>query len=229
MSIHNGPLHKLGIPFIGPWTWIRQAHSTRPVGLYFHPLQLPPSPHWSIILERKDKMGWRFKVHGLTVLMPVGWRFKAHGLTVSVQMLSTVQTSDRLSGRHYGAWHMSFFDWFLSQIEAFLRLPCTSPINTKVYLSHFFIFCWNILSERTHHPCQRLPRSFCYINRWHTHSIKLLHMSSTHFLHSFTKIGKCSLSTSPADTFLILIYFPRLYTPIIIFRSVWVVRFCRLM
>ena len=26
VSIHNGRLHKLGLPFIGPWTWIRQAH-----------------------------------------------------------------------------------------------------------------------------------------------------------------------------------------------------------
>ena len=40
VSIHNGPLHQLDLPFIGPWTWIRQVHSTRPVGLYFHPLQL---------------------------------------------------------------------------------------------------------------------------------------------------------------------------------------------
>ena len=39
VSIHNGPLYELGLPFIGPWTWIRQAHFTRLVGLYFYSLQ----------------------------------------------------------------------------------------------------------------------------------------------------------------------------------------------
>ena len=38
--IHYGPLHELGLPFIGPWTWIRQAHFTRPVGLHFYPLHI---------------------------------------------------------------------------------------------------------------------------------------------------------------------------------------------
>ena len=180
MSTHNEPLHKLGLPFINPWTWIHQAHFSRPVGLYFYPLQLPPSPHWSIILERKDQMGWRFKIHGLTVL--------ACGLMVSMWMPSTMQTSDRLSESHYGAWHVSFFDWFLSRIKALLHLPCTSPINTRVCLSHFFIFNWNILSERNRHPCQRPPRSFCYINHWHTPSVHLLHSSSTHFLRSSKKL-----------------------------------------
>ena len=153
--------------------------------------------------------------------MPVGrW------LQCGCRQLS--KTSVRLSESHYGAWHVSFFDWFLSWIEASLRLPCISPINTRVYLSHFFIFNWNILLERNHHPCQRPPHSFCYINCRHTPSVHLLHPSSTHFLCSFKKIGKCSLSTNPTDTLLILIYFPRLYTPVIIFRSIWVVRFCRL-
>ena len=184
VSIHNGPLHELGLPFIGPWTWIRQAHFTRPVRLYFYLLQLPPSPHWSVILERKDQMGWRFKIYGLTV--PCLWLngSNACGLTVSMRTSSTVQKSDKLSGNHYGAWHVSFFDWFLSRIEASLRLPCTSPINTKVYLSHFFIFSWNILSERNRHPFQRPPRSFCYINCRHIPSVHLIHPSSTHSLRS---------------------------------------------
>ena len=161
----------------------------------FYPLQLPPSPHWFVILERKGQMGWRFKVYGLTVPMPVGWRFQclwvvssnACGSMASMRMPSTVQTSDKLSESHYGAWHMSFFDWFLSRIEASLRLPCIFPINKRVYLSHFFIFNWNILPERNRHPCQRSPRSFCYINHRHTPSVHLLHPSSTHFLHSFQK------------------------------------------
>ena len=160
----------------GPFYKARQATFLSSSVAPFTPLVCHP---WE-----EGLMGWQFKAHGLTVLMPVGWRFKAHGLTVSVQMLSTVQTSDRLSGRHYGAWHMSFFDWFLSQIEAFLRLPCTSPINTKVYLSHFFIFSWNILSERNRHPFQRPPRSFCYINCRHIPSVHLIHPSSTHSLRS---------------------------------------------
>ena len=109
---------------------------------------------------------------------------KACGLTVSVRMSSTAQTSDRLSGSHYGAWHVSFFDWILSQIEALLHLPCTSSINTKVYLSRFFIFNWNILSKRNRHPCQRPPRSICFIRRWHIYSVQLLHPSSTHILRS---------------------------------------------
>ena len=38
--IHNGHLQELGLPFIGPWIWIRQANLTGPVGLHFYPLQL---------------------------------------------------------------------------------------------------------------------------------------------------------------------------------------------
>ena len=34
----------MGLPLLGPWTWIRQAHLTGPVRLHFNPLQLPPSP-----------------------------------------------------------------------------------------------------------------------------------------------------------------------------------------
>ena len=118
---------------------------------------------------KEGPTGWRFKAHELTVL--------ACGLMVSMWMPSTMQTSDRLSESHYGAWHVSFFDWFLSRIKALLYLPCTSPINTRVYLSHFFIFNWNILSERNRHPCQRPPRSFCYINHWHTPSVHLVYPS----------------------------------------------------
>ena len=122
----------------------------------------------------------------------MGWQFQrlwvdgsnAYGLTVLMRMLSTVQTSDRLSVSHYGAWHVSSFDWFLSRIKASLRLPCTSPINTRVYLSHFFIFSWNILSKCIRHPCQRLPCSFHYINSWHTPSVHLIYSSLTHFLRS---------------------------------------------
>ena len=160
----------------GPFYKARQATFLSSSVALFTPLVCHP---WE-----EAPMGWQFKAHGLTVLMPVGWRFKwlwvngsnacgltvqsswvdgsnTCGLTVSMQMSSTVQTSDRLSGSHYGTWHVSFFNWFLSRIEASLRLPCTSPINIRVYLSHFFIFSWNILSKRNRHPCQKPPRSFC--------------------------------------------------------------------
>ena len=63
-----------------------------------------------------------------------------------------------------------------------LRLPCSFPINTRVYFFHFFIFSWNILSERNRHPW---PRSYCYINRRRTPSVHLIYPSSTYFLRSF--------------------------------------------
>ena len=37
--IHNGPLQEMGLPFFGPWIWIRQAHLTGPVRPHFYPLQ----------------------------------------------------------------------------------------------------------------------------------------------------------------------------------------------
>ena len=65
-----------------------------------------------------------------------------------------------------------------------LRLPCSFPINTRVY---FFI---SSFSAETY--CQsatvilvRPPRSYCYINRRHTPSVHLIYPSSTYFLHSF--------------------------------------------
>ena len=131
---------------------------------------------------------WEEGPNGVTVQNSSVDGSNACGLMVSMRMPSTVQTSDRLSRSHYGAWHVLFFDWFLSRIKALLHLPCTSPINTRVYLSHFFIFNWNILSERNRHPCQRPPRSFCYSNHWHTPSVHLLHSSSTHFLCSSKKL-----------------------------------------
>ena len=33
--IHNGPLHELGLPFIGPWTWTHPAHLTGPSSFIF--------------------------------------------------------------------------------------------------------------------------------------------------------------------------------------------------
>ena len=82
----------------------------------------------------------------------MGWRLKT-------QTSSSVQTSDKLSESIYGAWHVSFFDWFLSQIEALLRLPCIFPIKTTPLSSNFSTFRRNTLSEHIRPICQRSVRS----------------------------------------------------------------------
>ena len=104
-------------------------------------------------------LGWRFNVHGLTIEMTrltvttsMGWQLKT-------QRSSGVQTSNKLSKSINDAWHVSFYDWFLSQIEASLRLPFTSPIKTTPFSSHFSIFSRNTLSKRVRHICQRSARS----------------------------------------------------------------------
>ena len=59
---------------------------------------------------------------------------------------------------------MSSFGWFLSRIEASLRLSCTSPIKTYSLSLISLLFAENTLSERVRHPCQRsicsTPESF---------------------------------------------------------------------
>ena len=62
-----GLLHKLGLPFIGLRTWIRQAHFTRPVEFLFILFNCPLHPFWSVIIEKEDQMGWQLKIYGLTV------------------------------------------------------------------------------------------------------------------------------------------------------------------
>ena len=64
-----------------------------------------------------------------------------------------------MSGSNYCARHVSFFDWFLPRIEASLRLPCTFPIKTTPFFSHFSAFLKNTLSEHVRHICQRSVRS----------------------------------------------------------------------
>ena len=54
---------------------------------------------------------------------------------------------------------MSSFGWFLSQIEASLRLPCTSPIKTTPFSLTSLLFAENTLSKRVRHLCQRSVRS----------------------------------------------------------------------
>ena len=133
----------------------------------------PLHPFWSVIIETVKNlwvdgsrfMGWRLKW--------LGWRWLAWRLKMRTS--SGVQTSDRLSGSIYGAWHVSFFDWFLSRIKASLCLPCIFPINTRVFSSHFSIFSWNILSERNCYPCQ--TDSFILSYRTSTHSLCSLGLS----------------------------------------------------
>ena len=78
---------------------------------------------------------------------------------MKTQRSSGVRTSDKLSKTISGARHVSFFDWFLSRIEASLRLPCTFPIKTTPFSSHFSTFRRNTLSERVRHIFQRSVRS----------------------------------------------------------------------
>ena len=154
------------------WACLLSAHrhgSVRPIlqrpsSFIFILFSCPLHPFWSVIIEKGDQMGWRLKIYGLTVQglwvdgsRFMGWRPQKTRLMVQMRMSSAVQASDKLSWSHYGTWHVSFFDWFLSRIEASLRLPCTFPINTRVFSSHFFIFSWNILSEHHCHPCQTTP------------------------------------------------------------------------
>ena len=70
-----------------------------------------------------------------------------------------VQSSDKLFGGIYGARHVSFVDWLVSQIEASLRLPCTPSIKTNTLPLISLLFLENTLSKQVRHPCQRSTRS----------------------------------------------------------------------
>ena len=72
---------------------------------------------------------------------------------------SGVQNSDKLSRGIYGVRHVSFLDWLVSQIEASLRLPCTSFIKTNTLPLISLLFTENTLSKRVRHLCQRSIRS----------------------------------------------------------------------
>ena len=145
-------------------------------------------------------MGWRLESLWVNSSKLMGWRFEAlwfDGFSADAVNCTNVWQVVRKP-----LWCMTRVVLrldFISNRSVASSSTYTSLINTKVYLSHFFIFSWKILLERNHHPCQRPSRSICYIRRRHTTSVQLLHPSSTHFIRSFTKIGKCSLSMSPAD------------------------------
>ena len=88
------------------------------------------------------------EIAGWTVTSLMGWQLKW-------RRSSGMQSSDKLPRSIYEAWHVSSFGWFLSQIEASLRLLCTFPIKTTPFSSHFSTFRRNTLSERVRHLCQR--------------------------------------------------------------------------
>ena len=165
------------------WACPLSAHrhgSVRPIlqgpsGFIFILFSYPLPLFWSVVIEKEGQMGWRFK-------KIIGWQFNVQGLTAQMTGLtvtrlmgwrlktktsSGVQTSDKLFGSIYGTWHVSFFDWFLSGIEASPRLPCTFPIKTTPFSSHFSTFRRNTLSEHVRHNCQRpvrsIPASFILI------------------------------------------------------------------
>ena len=165
------------------WACLLSAHRhgfVRPIlqgpsGFIFTLFSCPFPLFWSVVIEKEGQMGWRFK-------KIIGWRFNVQGLMAQMTGLTVtrlmgwrlktktslgVQTSDKLFGSIYGAWHVSFFDWFLSGIEASPRLPCTFPIKTTPFSSHFSTFRRNTLSEHVCHNCQRpirsIPTSFILI------------------------------------------------------------------
>ena len=97
-------------------------------------------------------MSWRVNITRWTVTRLKGWQLEK-------QRSSGIQTSDKLFRSNYGALHVSFFDWFLPRIKALLRLPCTFPIKTTPFSSHFSTFLRNTLSEHVRHIFQRSIRS----------------------------------------------------------------------
>ena len=81
------------------------------------------------------------------------------GWQLEKQRSSGIQSSDKFPRSIYGAWHVSSFSWFLSRIEASLRLLCTFPIKTTPFSSHFSTFHRNTLSKHARHLCQRSVHS----------------------------------------------------------------------
>ena len=111
-------------------------------------------------------MGWRLKcqadgdkVYGMTVEMSSRRRQGLWDDRSKRMRSSGVQSSDKLPRSIYGARHVSSFDWFLSWIEASLRLLCTSPIKTTTLPLISLLFAENTLSEWVRHLCQRSVRS----------------------------------------------------------------------
>ena len=157
------------------WACPLSAHghgSVRPIlqgpsGFIFILFSCPFHPFWSVVIEKEGQMEWWLNSYRLATQMPGLTVTRLMGWWLKTQTSSGVQTSDKLSESIYSAWHVSFFDWFLSRIEASLRLPCTFFIKTNPFSSHFSTFRRNTLSEHVRHNCQRpirsIPASFVLI------------------------------------------------------------------
>ena len=135
--IKLGPSSHILSPSVAPFTlWVRHRWVE---GLMGWQSQARGMMVWlkGMMVWLKGMMGWYQRDDGVKLKR---WRSNPKEMMVWTRTPWTAPTSDKLSGSHYEAWHASPFDWILSRIEASLRLPCTSPINTRVFLSHFSIF-----------------------------------------------------------------------------------------
>ena len=98
-------------------------------------------------------------ISGVTVEIISGWWQSLWDDGSRRMKSSGAQNSNKLLRGIYGIWHVSFLDWLVSQIEASLRLPCTSFIKTNTLPLVSLLFAENTLSERVRHLCQRSVRS----------------------------------------------------------------------
>ena len=88
---------------------------------------------WNIGVNGDKLNGMTVEMSAWTVTSLMGWRF---GKTEVVRYTKFW----RVAQKHL--WRMThvIFGWFLSGIEASLRLPCTFPIKTTPFPSHFSTF-----------------------------------------------------------------------------------------
>ena len=178
-------LRPMDIDPLGPSDWARWA-------FVFILFSYPLTPFGSSLSAEGGQLGWQSNRHMLTVRCSwvdgrnigvngdrlnwddswnakqtvtrfMGWWFRKNEVV-------SVQSSDKLPRSIYGARHMLSLGWFISRIEASLRLPCTSPIKSTTLPLIFLLFAKNTLSERVRHLCQRsihsTPASFNLIRSY---------------------------------------------------------------
>ena len=159
-------------PFIGDELASFQPMDMDPSGLshracrasFLSSSVVPFTPFGSSLFEKGGQLGWRSNNYRLTVQCSWvdGWNIgvngdKVNGMTVRKnRSLQVYKVLDKLPRSIYGTWHVSSFSWFLSRIEASLRLPCTFPIKTTPFPSHFSTF-------RKKHIVRALPSSLSEI------------------------------------------------------------------
>ena len=144
------------------------------------------------------------QITGLTVTRLMSWRLKWLSWGDKVNEL-TVENADVVKCTNiwqaisiYGAWHVSFFNWFLSQIKTSLRLSCTFPIKTSLLFSFLHFQLKHIVRAQ---PLSMSERPIYIV----ISTVNTL-VSFTWFARRwFKKIGKCSSSKSLVDSLFILI------------------------